>query len=144
MRLNRSTTYNSESKAYPFVQNSPSPQAKKGQKDIKKYFGPSWWHKSFLNFLLDRYNSLKCRCTSKGAVHKLRIQDFEDFWPSLPLRRQVCNISLCNIVGIWQTILSPLLVNVHYERSHKQKISKVISQILVNLSRLTWISFCNM
>ena len=42
-----------------------------------------------------------------GAIHKLRRQDFTNFRPNLPLRRQVYYISLCSSIGIWLTPLSP-------------------------------------
>ena len=50
-----------------------------------------------------------------GAIHKLRWQDFEDFYP-LHLCWQV---NLCSIVDIWLTPSSPLLVNIVYERPLK-------------------------
>ena len=39
----------------------------------------------------------------KGGIHKLRRQDFANFWP--PLRRQVFYISLCSSIDIWLTPL---------------------------------------
>ena len=36
-----------------------------------------------------------------GAIHKLRRQDFVNFWPPSPFRRQVYYISLCSTIGIW-------------------------------------------
>ena len=44
-------------------------------------------------------------CPTFGAIHKLRRQDFANFWPPLPLRRQVYYISLCSSIGIWLTRL---------------------------------------
>ena len=38
-----------------------------------------------------------------GAIHKLCRQDFGNFWPPSPLRRQVYYISLCSSIDIWQT-----------------------------------------
>ena len=47
---------------------------------------------------------------SFGAVHKLRKQDFANFWPPSPLRKQVYYISLCSSISIWQTPLPTRLL----------------------------------
>ena len=79
--------------------------------------GIKLWAISFLAFnkllgiiLATRVNNFQYRRACKenktqGAIHKLRRQDFEDFWASLPLRRQVYYISLCISIVIWQTPL---------------------------------------
>ena len=36
-----------------------------------------------------------------GGVHKLRQQDFANFWPPSPLHKQVYYISLCSSISIW-------------------------------------------
>ena len=46
--------------------------------------------------------------TSLRGIHKLRWQDFEDFWPPSPLCWQIYYISLCSIVDIWLTPPLPL------------------------------------
>ena len=46
--------------------------------------------------------STKCSDNLEG-IHKLRRQDFANFWPPSPLRRQVYYISLCSNIGIWLT-----------------------------------------
>ena len=43
-----------------------------------------------------------------GGILKLRRQDFANFWPPLPLCRQVYYISLCSSIGIWLTPLACL------------------------------------
>ena len=40
---------------------------------------------------------------SLGTIHKLHRQDFTNFWPPSPFRRQVYFISLCSNIGIWLT-----------------------------------------
>ena len=44
---------------------------------------------------------ISIRSFSYGAIHKLRRQDFTNFWPPSPLRRQVYYISLYSKIGIW-------------------------------------------
>ena len=49
-----------------------------------------------------------------GAIHKLRRQDFANFWPPSPLHRQVYYISLCSNIGIWPTPPPPSSAYVVY------------------------------
>ena len=87
-----------------------------------------------------------------GAIHKLRRQDFEDFWTPLPLRRQVYYISLCSSIDIWQTpppphalvyvvCVWPLMVSVTYTilifRENNAKKNQIFKHIF-SVKLLHW------
>ena len=81
----------------------------------KSIYELSFFYKSSIlhNEVINKHTSLwkvkgcqKCHSIVNnrfGGIHKLRWQNFEDFWPPSPFRWQVYKIRFYSIVDIWET-----------------------------------------
>ena len=61
---------------------------------------------AFLKFIWN-FSWIPTENARLGGIHKLRKQDFANFWPPSPLRKQVYYVSLCSSISIWLTLPPP-------------------------------------